>query len=147
MLSIRLFTRRAPHRGRTSPWPAEQRAALLQGVCTAMRLGFFDEAQAMLGADPHAGSDAACLNLLGVIHELRKQWKPARKNYRRAIRADGTYAPARQNMRRMYELDTFGQSNQCIALGDERPALATLLAARHPVEPLHDSPVPRLQGS
>jgi len=96
----------------------------------------------MLDADPHADSDAACLNLQGVIHELREQWKPARKLYHRAIRADGDYAPARQNMRRMYELYTFGHSDEPIALGDERPALAMLLLARQSPKPAPATDVP-----
>ena len=111
------------------PWDPRQRTALLHDVCTAMRLGFFREAQAMLDHEPHAAHDPACLNLLGVICELSQQWKLARKHYRAAVRCDPNYAPARQNIRRFYELDTFGHTGMQIALGDERPALALLLHA------------------
>jgi hypothetical protein len=132
MFSIfHLINGRPPaHHGGLSPWDPQQRAALLHDVCTAMRLGYFAEAQAMLNHEPHATSDAACLNLLGVIHELRQQWKLAHKHYRWSVRRDPAYAPARQNIRRLYELETFGRTANGIALGDERPALGNLLQAR-----------------
>jgi Flp pilus assembly protein TadD len=129
------------HEPPSPPWDPRQRTALLHDVCTAMRLGFFREAQAMLDHEPHAARDAACLNLLGVICELRQQWKLARKHYRAAIQCDGGYAPARQNIRRFYELDTFGHTGMQIALGDERPALALLLRAHQSRRISHESAV------
>jgi hypothetical protein len=48
----------------------------------------------------------------------------ARRFYGRAIRADGKFAPAQQNMRRLYELTTFGHTTQHVALGDEAEFLA-----------------------
>lgn len=98
----------------------------------AIRLGFVGEAWSILNAVSDGGAtrdDAERLNLLGVISEARLQWKAARRLYGRAIRADRHYAPAQQNMRRLYELHTFGRSAEPVALGDERPALAELLRA------------------
>jgi Tfp pilus assembly protein PilF len=39
------------------------------------------------------------LNLSGVLAESVKEYDRARKYYRRAIRIDGSYEPAQQNMR------------------------------------------------
>jgi hypothetical protein len=101
---------------------------LISDACNAIRLGFFDEAQAMLDAGrDHAAGDAAWLNLVGVLHEQRSEWKMARRYYGRAIRADSRYEPSQQNMRRLYELATFGHCAKRVALGDEVPALIALL--------------------
>jgi hypothetical protein len=143
MLSIIRLFMSAPHAraAKSTTWPAEERGALLESTCTAVRLGFFDEALAMLDGDEHAAKDPACLNLLGVIHELRQDWKAAHRHYRRSIRSDRTYAPARQNVRRLYELETLGRSAEGIALGDERPALARLLQMRQPIGDCADASI------
>jgi len=60
------------------------------------------------------------LNLTGVLAELANDYDRARKYYGRAIRRDGSYAPAQQNMRRLFELDHFGSSDEGISLGDEQ---------------------------
>jgi hypothetical protein len=98
--------------------------AFLTEVCTSIRLGRLDEAEAMV-----ASEEAPCLNLLGVIHEMRGEWKLARKYYGKAIRTDRQFEPAQQNMRRFYELYTFGRCREPVALGDETPAVAWLRAA------------------
>src|SRR4051812_320845 len=99
----------------------EQRSALTQDVCTAIRLGFPEQAMSLLeSAGAAAQRDASCLNLMGVIHERLGRWDLARRFYGRAMRADGRYQPAQQNMRRWYELYTLGCSTERIAqLGDE----------------------------
>jgi len=75
-----------------------------------------------------AEHDAAYFNLLGVIYETRGQWRLAKKMYGKAIRCDKRYEPSQQNMRRIYELYTFGHSKSAVALGDENnSALAALL--------------------
>ena len=74
-----------------------------------------------------ASRDAAWLNLVGVVHEWRGEWKMARRCYGRAIGADGQYEPAQQNMRRLYELRSLGHCVKPVALGDEVPALIALL--------------------
>jgi hypothetical protein len=65
-----------------------------------------------------AAGDAACLNLLGVVCEARGQWDLAKRYYGRAIRADRQFDPAQQNMRRLYELTTFGSSARVVQVGD-----------------------------
>lgn len=108
-----------------------KREQLLSEVRTAIRLGLFEEATTMLARfGDVAMSDADCLNLLGVIDEARCSWKSARRWYGKAIRRDRSHAAAQQNMRRIYELHTFGESKQPTALGDERPALCQLLNER-----------------
>ena len=121
---------------RESPMPAcltdEQMLTITQDVCTAIRLGFPQQAMSMLeSAGAAALRDASCLNLMGVIQERLGRWDLARRYYGRAMRADGRYQPAQQNMRRWYELYTLGCSTERIAqLGDEKTALAELLRSR-----------------
>lgn len=81
----------------------------------------------MLSADDGATPDAERLNLLGVIAEAQDNWPEAARQYGKAIAADSRYEPAQQNMRRIYELTTFGRSAEPVAMGDERPALSLLL--------------------
>ena len=64
--------------------------------------------------------DAAYFNLLGVLYEARRERRLARKFYGKAIAADGKYEPAQRNMRRLYELQTFGRSQEPATLGDEK---------------------------
>jgi DNA-binding NtrC family response regulator len=59
------------------------------------------------------------LNLTGVLAESVHDYDRARRYYGRAIRLDRTYEPAQQNMRRLFELDHFGSSDERINLGDE----------------------------
>jgi hypothetical protein len=120
-----LFAREFPGGGSGPEWPAAERDNLLRRVCKAVRSGDFARARAILESAPGAGTcDAECLNLLGVICEADRNWRQARKYYGKAIRADGEFAPARQNMRRYYELFTFGRSEYPILLGDETPPSA-----------------------
>ena len=97
------------------------RAALLIRVCVCVRLKQLDEAQQILNGSGFEQSDAARLNLLGVLCELRGQWRKARRFYGRAIRADRRFEPPQQNIRRLYELSTLGRSDIALALGDEDP--------------------------
>jgi Flp pilus assembly protein TadD len=87
----------------------------------AMRRGAWADAEALLmkGA-PIARGDAAFCNLAGLLWEARGDERLARKFYGEAIAADRHYEAAQQNMRRLYELATFGRSCQAAALGDER---------------------------
>jgi len=103
-----------------STWTPRERAAVLHGACEAIRTGCWDDAQVILESAGDRGSrDAAWLNLVGVLHEARAQWKLARRYYGKAMRADPRYSPARQNMRRWFELFTFGRSKEPVMLGDE----------------------------
>jgi hypothetical protein len=121
---LRVFRRGPPNH---ALGPGE-RAGLLDDVCRAFRLGRLDEVRERLAeAGDRAAGDAACLNLLGVVCEARAEWAAARRYYGRAIRADRRFAPAQQNMRRLYELNMFGRSPLPVAVGD--PATDQWLAA------------------
>ena len=100
--------------------PTTFRGASVQDACIAIRLGCFDEAKALLRqiAGQH-GRDAAWLNLMGVACEARSDWRGAKRFYGKAMRADRSFVPAEQNMRRWFELFTFGRTNLAVALGDD----------------------------
>jgi DNA-binding response OmpR family regulator len=70
----------------------------------------------LLRAAPLGEKDPAFHNLMGLLAELRENFSEARKHYGKAISLDGKFAPAQQNMRRMYELREFGHSNEPGAL-------------------------------
>ncbi|MBV9489797.1 MAG: response regulator [Verrucomicrobia bacterium] len=61
---------------------------------------------------------ADALNLLGVLAELRDDYRTARKYYGRAIRAKHNHEAAQQNMRRLFELNLFGATDEPLNLGD-----------------------------
>ena len=65
-----------------------------------------------------AMNDAACLNLIGLAAEIRGDWPRAKRMYGRAMRRDRSYLPAELNMRRYFELFTFGRSTipKCIGM-------------------------------
>jgi tetratricopeptide (TPR) repeat protein len=97
----------------------ERRKKLVADARIALLQGRIDKAEATLAAALLIGwRDADCLNLQGVVHEMRKQWRLARRSYGRAMRIDRNYLPAQQNMRRLYELNTFGKTRLPIALWD-----------------------------
>ncbi|MGN6627630.1 MAG: hypothetical protein ACTHLN_13510 [Tepidisphaeraceae bacterium] len=87
----------------------------------AARSGEYDLAEHELtrGGGDRAVSDAHCLNLLGVIHERRQHWSRAKRCYSRAARRDRNLAAPRANLRRYYELCTFGRTRISIQWGDE----------------------------
>jgi DNA-binding response OmpR family regulator len=95
-------------------------SAVLDRVRRALRLSDFATAETLLlkAADLALG-DAAYYNLLGIIYEARHQLRLAKKLYGKAMKADRAYLPAQQNMRRIYELNTFGRTAAAVALGDE----------------------------
>jgi len=103
----------------------DRRVAVLL-ACAAVHQGEWELADsAIVAGGQMARLDAACLNILGVIAEKRREWNHARRMYGRAIAADRYYLPAQQNMRRLYELHTFGHSTEPVALddGDTMPGL------------------------
>jgi DNA-binding NtrC family response regulator len=61
---------------------------------------------------------AEYFNLLGVLYEVQRKWRLARKCYGRAISSDGQFEPSQANMRRLYELHTYGKSSLPILLSD-----------------------------
>lgn len=98
--------------------------SLLSNAASAIRLGCLDHAMALLEPFQVAPvHDAAYLNLVGAVHEARREWKLARRFYCKAKRADRHYTPAEQNLRRMYELHNWGKCREPMALGDETPGL------------------------
>src|SRR5690242_1125717 len=68
--------------------------------------------------------DAAFLNLLGVTAEMCGDWGRARKMYQRALRTDRSYLPAEQNLRRYFEIFTYGHTRLPIAGGLRNAALS-----------------------
>ncbi len=104
--------------------PDHQRLSTLRGALDAIIEGRWDDAEAMLVEDrPIAMNDAAFLNLLGIVHQAKGQWKEARRYYGKAMTADPHYAPAEQNLRRVYELHTFGRTDLEISLIDSAMAI------------------------
>jgi hypothetical protein len=86
----------------------------------ALRSEDWGQAEALLmRAGAIAGHDPAFFNLVGVLREVEGNKTAAAEFYGKAIRANSEYAPAQQNMRRLYELRNFGHTDQAVALGDE----------------------------
>ncbi|MFI5380173.1 MAG: response regulator [Tepidisphaerales bacterium] len=101
-------------------------AAVLSGVREALRAGNMALAETLLmKAEDLGHEDEAYFNLIGVYYEAGRRWRLAQKFYGKAIKANGKYAPAQQNMRRIYELYTFGRSKEAVALGDEDQFMAS----------------------
>ena len=95
----------------------EQRWRLEQAL-RALQARRFDEAETLLSeARQYAPHDCVAWNLLGAVHECRGEWKQARRCYGKAVADDKRFAPAQQNLRRLYELYTFGHSQEPLAFG------------------------------
>lgn len=95
-------------------------AAVLDRARRALHAAEFSDAESLLMKAADLGErDAAYFNLLGVLYEVQRKWRLAKKCYGKAIVADRKYEPSQTNMRRMYELETFGKTVYSIAMGDE----------------------------
>jgi DNA-binding response OmpR family regulator len=70
----------------------------------------------LLRAAPLGEKDPAFHNLLGLLTELQSDFEGARRHYGKAISLNKKFAPAQQNMRRIYELREFGHSAEPVAL-------------------------------
>jgi DNA-binding response OmpR family regulator len=94
---------------------------VLERIRRSLRSAEFSGAEALLmkAADRRIQHSAEYFNLLGVLYEAQRNWRLARKCYGKAVAADKQYAPAQTNIRRLYELHTFGRTAEPIALGDE----------------------------
>ena len=104
---------------KTPPLSDAERAAFLRDACDALRLGRFADVRVRLsGGGNRVADDAAGLNALGVLSEAGGEWTLAKRYYGRAVRADPRFEPARQNVRRAYELDTLGRTDHPVAIGD-----------------------------
>jgi CheY-like chemotaxis protein len=62
-------------------------------------------------------NSAAGFNLAGVLSELLKDYEKAKMCYDFAIKLDKNYEPAKQNMRRLLDVETFGSCSAPIDLG------------------------------
>jgi CheY-like chemotaxis protein len=92
---------------------------LLHYVRQALHDGRFVEAEAMLvKAGMVTDSDAAFLNLVGVLHEAHGRKAKAREFYQKALDVDAHYKPAKQNLRRSIEIQMGSQSPASVSLGD-----------------------------
>ncbi|MCI0564632.1 MAG: response regulator [Nitrososphaera sp.] len=86
----------------------------------ALRNQNFSRAESLLmAAAAVRTSDPEIFNLIGVLHELSGREDEARKFYGKAIALNRHYEPAQQNMRRLYELYTFGRSQEEVTMGEE----------------------------
>ena len=87
----------------------------------ALRLADWAGAEELLekASERKNQNTAEYFNLLGVLYEAQRKWRLARKCYGKAIAADKRFEPAQANMRRLYELHTYGRSHQGVMLGDE----------------------------
>lgn len=70
-----------------------------------------------------AAKEPAYYNLLGVIHEAEGDRRSARTFYRKAASVTGGYKPARHNLQRLHELETYGETKGDVELGDENELL------------------------
>ena len=94
--------------------------ATLTMVRNALRREDWVEAEALLmRAGPIAGNDPAFFNLVGILREVEGNKQAAAEFYGKAIRTNSNFAPAQQNMRRLFELRRFGHTDQAVSLGDE----------------------------
>jgi CheY-like chemotaxis protein len=93
----------------------------LQRIRKALRLADYSNAEALLekAAERKNQNTAEYFNLLGVLYEAHHKWRLARKCYGKAISADKRFEPAQANIRRLYELNTYGRTHQAVMLGDE----------------------------
>ena len=72
----------------------------------------FEEADVFLKqAIALEAASAEAHNLMGVLHELRREHDASYREYKAALKADRHYEPAQNNMRRYYERFTFGSSD------------------------------------
>jgi hypothetical protein len=115
-------------------WRAVARAPvrdeLLRRARCAIRAGESRQAEALvMEYGDFAWSDAACLNVRGVIAETRGQRAEARKFWSKSVHVDPRYDPAHQNRRRYFELWNWGRP-KCRRRFDNETTLDLLRAGR-----------------
>ena len=100
--------------------PGEYRTAL-DKVRKSMRLAQLETAESLLMkvAERREQQSAEYFNLLGVLYESQRRWRLARKCFCKAIDGDPHYEPAKKNIQRLAEMQSYGRSQQPIYLGDE----------------------------
>lgn len=96
---------------------------VLKSIREALNRSDVDNAAALLEAAAACRNRQAAeyFNLLGVLYEIQRKWRLARKCYGRAISTDSKHEPAQANMRRLYELHTYGKSDQPVVLDELQP--------------------------
>lgn len=93
---------------------------LVGQAASAIRRGEIDLAEWLINEHgDEARHSAECLNLLGIVALSGGEWTKALRLWRQAFRANGTYEPVRRNLRRYFELCSFGKTIEALALGDE----------------------------
>jgi DNA-binding NtrC family response regulator len=109
--------------GPTATPPAPPRDDFESHIVTAQRLlnlrDFARAQQHLVRALELNDKSAEAFNLTGVLFEMKEEYDRAKKYYGQAIKLDSRYEPAQQNMRRIFELFSFGSSKEPVALGDE----------------------------
>jgi hypothetical protein len=94
----------------------QARKELVQRAQRALRAGKLELSRSLLEecGDGYL-RDPSCLNVLGLIAEAKNDWETARRCWGRAVRSDRSYQPARQNIRRHFELFNWGASELAVA--------------------------------
>jgi hypothetical protein len=117
------------------PQPDSRRDTILLDAAVAIRGRRYKDAAELLDQFVNVlDGDALYFNLCGVTCESRHDWQAAARFYGLAMSINPRLEPARLNMRRMYELNTFGSARDAVSLGDVE------LRARRQV-PQHRAPL------
>jgi hypothetical protein len=97
-----------------------RRLLVLRDALVAICDGRWNDAEKALTIDGATEPcDAVFLNLLGIVCQGRHEWKQAKRFYGRAMRSGESFTPAEQNLRRLYELETFGKTELGLVLIDD----------------------------
>jgi DNA-binding response OmpR family regulator len=99
---------------------AEGYDEVLQQVRDALRAREFAIAEReLMKAGTITGEDAAFLNLAGIMHESHGRIDCAKKFYERSLARDGKYRAAKENLKRLADLETRKITRRRVAFGDD----------------------------
>jgi len=114
---------------------------LIARAIAAIRAGQAEQAAQLLAYhEDSLARDPAFLNLAGVLAEARGHHDAARRFYGLSIAIDPHHTPSQENMRRLFELNAFGQSAVRVALGDEDALAALAGDARREISQVRTMP-------